>query len=710
MPNRKTTPDADLKDAAARPRPGEESAADKDAQIARLARELALTKKDAKETAARLSRQRDISGAHKDAQLAQCLHHLRRINASPWWRLGKLLEKLILSPLRLIASSLAGNRPPGSSSLCDRAYQKWIELYDTLSDRDRQEIRDHIRALDYQPLISILIQAQEGPEQAFRDTLESVRAQLYTNWELCVAATPSARVAAVLEEMSSRDPRIKWTRVEPNNSQVHNVALALAAGEFVARMGQSDILAEQALYEIAVELNDNPSADLVYSDEDKINGDGARHSPHFKTDWNPELFLGHDMISRLAVYRRPLVEKIGGLAPGDGGSGDYDLALRAAGATSADKIRHVPAVLYHRRNASGLSEIQPECSIVSAHRAKRDYFMARKESAEVERNPAFANADRIRRPLPSPPPLVSLIVSTCDRHDLLGPCMRGLLHRTTYQPIEVIIIDHQSDDARTIALLERLKADKRVRIIAYERPFNYSDMNNKAVAQARGEIIGLINNDIDVIEPDWLAEMVSLAVLPENGAIGAKLLYPSDRVQHGGIILGSYWGPDHAHTNAERDESGYFGRLQLTTNVSAVTGACLIIRKSLFEEVGGLNALDLPVGYNDVDLCLKIRAKGYRNVWTPFALLYHHEYSSRRRDTTAAQIERADRERAYMRSKWGEAFDRDPYFNVNLTLQNPSFALAFPPRRIKPWRNVSFHPAPEARPRKSAPEHGFRVC
>lgn len=574
-----------------------------------------------------------------------------------------------------------------------RSYQKWVRLYDTISREDRRRIKDHICMLEYQPLISVVMPAYETPEKTFREAIESVRAQLYTNWELCIAddASQSPRVAETLEEMSRLDPRIKWMQRESNGhiSAASNSALALATGEFVALMDHDDLLPEQALYEVAVELNAHPDADLIYSDEDRIDDDGRRHSPYFKTDWNPELFFGHNMISHLGVYRRSILDKIGGFRVGLEGSQDYDLALRVVNATSDNKIKHIPAVLYHwrdRAQAASFSVAQLQRCVGAARRAKKDYFLVRGESVEVLENPLVQNYERILRSVPSPAPLVSLIVPTHNRHDLLGPCVEGLMHRTNYRPIEIIIVDHQSDDSRTVALLERLRGDERVRIMRYEGPFNYSDMNNKAVAQARGEIIGLINNDIDVIEPNWLSEMVSLAVLPENGAVGAKLLYPNGRVQHGGVILGG-GGARHANANARRNETGYFSRLALTSNISAVTGACLVVRKELFQMAGGLNAVELPVAFSDVDLCLKIRAMGFRNVWTPFALLRHHESPSRGPDTARGNIKRVRREIDYLRGAWEGHLDTDPYFNVNLA--SPSFALAFPPRRIKPWRSVA---------------------
>lgn len=670
----------------------EEFAADKDAKIAQLERELAVAKADASLTTARLLRELDELSAVKRGQISECLYHLRRINASGWWRLGKALERLIVDPYQVIIRLLSKKRAVGvQEPLGERAYQKWIEVYDTLSERDRGKIRNQISSLRHRPLISIVMPAYDTPEKVLREAIGSIRAQLYENWELCIAddASELSSVAAILEEFSALDARIKWIR-RPSNGHIaeaSNSALALAAGEFIALMDHDDLLAEQALYEVVAEFNLYPDADIIYSDEDRIDSNGVRHAPYFKTDWNPELFLSHNMVCHLGVYRRALVEKIGGFRRGFEGSQDYDLTLRAVNATSAEKIRHIPAILYHWRSGvegSSFSETQLERCVKAACRAKKEYLLARKESAKVIPNPYAPGWHRICRAVPSPPPLVSLIVLTRDRHDLLSTCVDGLLNRTTYRPTEIIIVDHQSKDPRTRALLQRLSVDERVRILPYKGPFNYSDMNNRAVANAKGKIVGLLNNDIDVIEPEWLSEMVSLAIRPENGAIGAKLLYPGDGVQHGGVILGLPWGAEHVGKGAQRNDLGYFGRLAVTNNVSAVTGACMVLRKSLFEDVGGLNP-DLAIAFNDVDLCLELHARGYQNVWTPFALLYHHESVSRGRDATQDKIVRAAREWDYLRMKWGHALEIDPYYNVNLSLQNPVFGLAFPPRRIKPW-------------------------
>jgi GT2 family glycosyltransferase len=686
----KTEPVRELADPGNQLQKLEDVIADREQQIARLQREL----KAAREV--NQVQLQDLAAA-KNGQIAECLHHLKHINASPWWRLGKGLERLG-TPVGHLIAAIKPKPETMQQRQLDPLYQKWIKLYDTLSDRDRASIREHIATLDYRPLISIVMPAYDTQDERFRETIRSVQSQLYPNWELCVAddASPSPSVSATLQEFSATDKRIKWVRRATNGhiSEASNSALALASGEFIALLDHDDLLPERALYEVAVELNRHLDADIIYSDEDRIGRDNLRHAPYFKPDWNPELFLGHNLISHLGVYRAALIEKIGGFRSGYEGSQDYDLALRAVNASSADRIRHIPTVLYHWRddtNEKSFSESQFERCVDAGRRAKKDYFAARGEAAEIMPNPSMRHWDRIKRPVPTPAPLVSIVIPTRNRADLLAACVEGILHKTDYTAIEVIIIDHQSDDPRAVALLEQLKQEPRVRVLRYEGAFNYSDMNNKAVAEARGELLCLMNNDVAVIHPDWLSEMVSLAMLPDNGVVGAKLLYPNGRVQHAGVVCGVPWGMDHVQTHAPSGETGYFGRLALTTNVSAVTGACLIVRKELFDAVGGLDAIDLPIAYNDVDLCLKIRAKGYRNVWTPFATLYHHESVSRGKDCHPAKVDRANRELDFMRRKWGLELERDPYFNPNLVLRNPTVCLAFPPRRGKSWQNVGLN-------------------
>ncbi|HLQ94109.1 MAG TPA: glycosyltransferase family 2 protein [Xanthobacteraceae bacterium] len=584
-----------------------------------------------------------------------------------------------------------------SEDTASRSYQSWIESYDTVLEDDRQQIKAHIQALNYHPLISVVMPVYDTNEEFLRKAIVSVQSQLYENWELCIAydASFSPHVGIALKEFSSRDPRLRCVRREFNGNvcAASNMALGLAMGEFVGFMDHDDLLPETALYEVVVELNRYPQADLVYSDNDHVDDNGARYDPHFKSDWNPELFLGCNIVCHLTTIRRSLVNSVGGFRMGYEGSQDYDLALRIVRASAPERIRHIPAILYHWRRSPDIDSFPSrhlDKCIAAARRAKNDDFKDCKEQAQTVENPFIPSYDRIVRSLPAPPPLVTLVVPTKNKYEVLGPCIAGLLHRTDYCEKEIIIIDHQSDDPATLKLLERLGSERGVRIIKYEGPFNYSEMNNRAVQQARGDIIAFINNDVDVIDPGWLSEMASLAVVRENGAIGAKLLYSNDSVQHAGMVLGIGGIAGHMFKNWPITNLGYCGRLAMTSNVSAVTGACLVLRKSLFEDVGGFDAKNLPVAFNDVDLCLRIQAAGYRNVWTPFALLYHHESYSRGSDLSPENMERARSEANYMHHTWGDKFNNDPFYNLNLSLKDENFNLAFPPRREKPWRLPEF--------------------
>ncbi len=576
-------------------------------------------------------------------------------------------------------------------------YQLWVEAYDTLSDADREAIRAHVQRLDAKPLISVVMPAYDTDERLLKAAIASVQAQLYPNWELCVCddASPSPQVWRVLKKAAARDKRIKVVRRDQNGhiSAATNSALALATGDFVALMDHDDLLPEHALYEVAVELNAHPDTDLIYTDEDKVDGEGQRFEPYFKTDWNPELLLTQNMVSHLGVYRKALVDQLGGLRVGFEGSQDYDLALRVSEATTPDRIRHIPAILYHWRQNAGVasfSESALERCADAARRAVTEHLVRTGEpAATVESQPDLPAWLYVRRPLPDPAPLVSVIVPTRDRANLLAACARGVLQETDYPAIELIIVDNGSVEPATQALFQELAADRRVTILRRPGPFNYSALNNAAAAQAKGEILLLLNNDIEVIEPGWLTQMVAQAVRPGVGAVGARLLYADGRVQHGGVILGVGREPrvaGHLHPFAAREDNGYYGHLRVARNVSAVTAACMALRRSVFEEVGGLNETDLPVAFNDVDLCLKIRAAGYDIIWTPLAELYHLESASRGSDARPEVAARALAEIAYMRERWGPVLDADPFYGPNFDLLYGDYRPASPPRREKPWR------------------------
>ena len=433
-----------------------------------------------------------------------------------------------------------------------------------------------------------------NPQVGFlRQAVASVQSQIYPDWELCIAddASPDPAVRDALREMAGADTRIKLV-LRPENGHISaasNSALAVASGEFVALMDHDDILPDHALFEVAAALDANPDLDVIYSDEDHIDGDGRRNTPYFKSDFNPDLLLGHNLISHLGVYRRALLERIGGFRLGFEGSQDYDLALRAVDASAPERVHHIPAVLYHWRSATGtdtFSEASLQRCIAAARRAVADHLERRGHAGEVASHPALPNWQWVRRPRPDPAPLVSVIVPTKDRAELVRPCVDGLLNRTAYSNIEVLIVDHQSTEPSALALFAELARDPRVRVLPHEGPFNYSAINNAAVLQARGSVLALLNNDIDVIAPGWLDEMVALAVLPEVGAVGAKLLYPDDRVQHAGVILGAGGVAGHFFHRIAADDPSYFGRAALVSTVAAVTAACLVVRRAVFDEVG----------------------------------------------------------------------------------------------------------------------------
>jgi glycosyltransferase involved in cell wall biosynthesis len=574
-----------------------------------------------------------------------------------------------------------------------KRYDKWVKDFDTLSESDRSKIRAHIDKLAYKPVISVIMPVYETPERMLREAIDSIRNQLYPYWELCIADDESKahHVTRLLCRAAEDDPRIKWMRREQNGniSAASNSALALATGEFVALMDHDDLLSQHALYEVAVALNNNPAFDIIYSDEDQIDGEGRRSLPYFKTDWNIDLLLGHNMISHLGVYRRSLLERVGGFREGFEGSQDYDVALRCADETVPSRISHIPSILYHWRRDYGATSFSErdlaECSN-AALRAISDHLDRRHETGEAKPHPILPQWSRVIRAIPRSAPLVSLIVPTRDHADLLGMCVDGLLNRTDYSEIEVLIIDHASELPETLEMFEKFRLDPRVRIVPYTGTFNYSAINNMGVAKARGSLVGLINNDIDVINPSWLAEMVSLALMEDVGAVGAKLIYRNNRIQHAGIALGVGGVANHFAYAMPRSDIGYFGRNVLTSSVSAVTGACLVVRKSVYEEVGGLNETDLAVAFNDVDFCLKVGKNGYRNVWTPHAELYHHESASRKAEETPERVKQFQREIEYMLTTWGHEIRHDPFYNDNLSTDiDEFFELAFPPRRQKSW-------------------------
>ncbi|MCW6511419.1 glycosyltransferase family 2 protein [Lichenifustis flavocetrariae] len=583
----------------------------------------------------------------------------------------------------------------------DQAYGRWVKQLDRLTAADRGAIKEHVARLEYRPKISIIVPVYNTPESVLTSTVQSVFDQLYPDWELCIVDDGSTEphIAKLFDRFAEADARVKHLHRQENGhiAAASNSALGLATGAFVALLDHDDLLAEQALYEIAVELNVHPAADIVFSDEDKIDENGRRYDPYFKSDFSLDLLLGQNMFNHLTVYRKSLVDSVGGFRPGFEGSQDYDLALRIVAMTTPEKIRHIPAVLYHWRQTSGgesFSQAYLDRCIQSAQRAVAEFLNrdGANPIATVGRVSEHVPWNRVRWVLCQPEPLVSILIPTRDRADLMRQCLEGLLKRTAYGRFEVIIVDNGSVERETHDLFAELTLDPRVRVLSQAGPFNYSALNNAAAREAQGEILLLLNNDIDVIKPDWLLEMVSLLQRADVGVVGAKLIYADTRIQHAGVRLGAgtfEGGPGiagHFGWFQDRDDLGYFGSLALARDVSAVTGACLAVRRNLYEQVGGLEADHLGVAFNDIDLCLKVRAAGYKVIWTPFAELYHLESASRGSDLAGEKMDRFHGECRFMRDKWGDLLQRDPFYNPAFDNYDNDYRLSFQPQRQKPWK------------------------
>jgi len=597
--------------------------------------------------------------------------------------------RLDFLPLEAAAGSLLTKQ---AASGRDLEYTAWCEAHDTLTSQDEALIRQSIERMAARPLISVLMPVYNPEPRFLERALDTVLSQLYPNWELCIAddCSTDPAIREVLERYSARDPRIKVVYRDENGhiSRSSNSAMALLTGEFTALMDHDDELAPHALYMVAHEINSYPKVDVIYSDEDKVDSIGRRHDPHFKTDWNQELFYSQNMVAHLGVYRTSILREIGGFRAGFEGSQDYDFTLRFLQHTTPDRIRHIPHVLYHWRIFEGVrtfSSNNPSRSIETARRALTEYFDEVEPTSELEAIEAFPSWWRIRRTLPDTLPLVTIIIPTRDRLNLVRNCVDGILNRTAYDPLEVIIVDNGSQEPATLSYFADIQNDPRVRVLRDDGPFNYSRLNNLAIAHARGTYVCFLNNDIEVIEPDWLSEMVSQALQPQVGAVGAKLLYADGSLQHAGVTLGVYGVAAHGHRHFAGNSIGYFGHPQLVREASAVTAAALLMPKDLFETVGGFDAENLVVSYNDVDLCLRIGEAGYRIVYTPFATLFHLESASRGPDVRPEQKELQRVERGYMLARWEEKLRSDPFYNPNLSVMNEDYGLAFPPRARRPW-------------------------
>ena len=561
-------------------------------------------------------------------------------------------------------------------------YDLWILKNEPTTSKIEQ-YKKEVKDFEYQPKISILTPVYNPDVAWIEAAIESVINQAYENWELCLAdASTKKDVKKCLEAYTKKDPRIKVKFLAENKgiSENSNEALALATGEYIGLLDHDDEISPDALYEVVKYLQTNRDVDMIYSDEDKIDLEGNRRDPFFKPDWSPDTFLSCMYTCHFGVYKKKIIDEIAGFRKDFDGSQDYDLVLRVMDKTHS--IHHIPKILYHWRMVPGSAASAAGAksyASVAAKKALADYTKRNNIEGEVI-DGFWTSSYYIKRKL-FKTPLVSVIIPTKDNVDVLKRCIDSIFQKTSYSNYEIIIVDNNSTNKKTFDYFEKLKIVSNIKILKYKKEFNFSKINNFAVQNAQGEVILFLNNDTEIITNGWITAMLEHAQRSEVGAVGCKLLYPNKTIQHAGVILGITGTPGekgvagHSHKHLSTNSNGYIGRVNTIHNVSAVTAACIMLRKDVFEEVGGFDE-NLAVAFNDVDLCLKIREHGYLIVYTPYAELYHHESFSRGYENTPEKQDRFSKEVKYIREKWGAVIDKgDPYYNPNLTLEREDFEI-----------------------------------
>ncbi len=626
---------------------------------------------------------------NKDTRIRHIDTQMNMILESKVWRTAEFLRKLfyvkILKFFPALQRSMLTVTREGFRSLWKKKEimkpgdTKPEDLYDIwlrnnfLSEEKKRVIRDKIDRFSYKPKISIILPVYNVAEIWLKKAIDSVFAQLYENWELCIVddASPKNHIRKVLSKYKShKKVKLKFLKDNGGIAQSSNEALSLATGEFVGFLDHDDELSPDALYENVKILNLYPDADLIYSDEDKLNPEGKRIEPHFKPSWSPDLLLSYNYICHFSVYRKTKLDQINGLRSGFEGSQDYDLLLRLTEKT--DKIHHIPKVLYHWRQIKGSTSTEHKekiSHIDNSITALQETLKRRKIEGTVEKGINFKQFEsyRIKRKL-TQKPLISIIIPMKDKVSYLKKNLKSIEEKTEYDNYEIVIVDNNSKEKETFDYLKSLEEKKSIRILQYKSEFNFSKINNYAVSQVEGEHVLFLNNDIEVISRGWLSAMLEHSQRKEVGAVGAKLVFPNNTIQHAGTIIGLGGTAGHSHKHIPVESSGYFGALNTIRNYSAITAACMMIRKDVFEDVGGFDEKKLAVAFNDVDLCLKIRKKGYLIVYTPFAALYHYESVSRGYDLNPREI-------TAMNSRWGDILLSDPYYNPNLCLDSEDFKI-----------------------------------
>ncbi len=565
--------------------------------------------------------------------------------------------------------------------LSNDGYQGWIRKNEPKS-KDLAKQREKIKAFNHRPLISVIMPVWNTPSKILNQTIRSVVNQTYDNWEFCIADGHSnPETEKVLSYWAKKEPRIKVVRLDQNQGIAvnSNKALSLAKGEFVAFLDHDDLLAPFALFEVVAELQDNMDLDVIYSDEDKTDKSGKRFTPFFKPDFSPDYLRSINYMPHFLAVRKSLGDQVGWFLEGYDGAQDYDLILRLV--EKARFVGHIPKILYHWRVWAGSTAKE---GVTKPHannagkKALQEHLARIGHSAQVE-DGIYTTNYRVNYHF-NKKTLVSIIIPNQDQASALECCVNSILQNTTYTNFEIFLIENGSSKEETFSLYKRLEKNSNIHFANWNEPFNYSRINNWAVKQTNGEVVLFLNNDTQVINGDWLEQMLQFAMRQDVGAVGAKLYYPDKTIQHAGIVVGIGGVAGHSHKHFPVKYSGYFNRLISTQNVSAVTAACMMIRKQVLHEVNGFDE-NYVLAFGDVDLCLSIMQKGYLNVWTPYAELYHHESKTRGYEDTAEKRERFRKETKYFKNKWKDFLQKgDTYYNPNLTLLAEDFSIT--PNRV----------------------------
>lgn len=555
-------------------------------------------------------------------------------------------------------------------------YGPWYEAYipdeETLEKQRKKKFKDA-------PLISVAVPAYRTPKVFLCQMIDSLKAQTYGNWELCIAnGSPDDReMGQVLAKYASEDSRIRVMDLKENLGIAENTnqAIAMARGEFIGLMDHDDLLAPNALYEVVAAINREPLADAVYTDEDKVTTDLDEHfQPHLKPDFNLDLLRSNNYICHFFVVRRSIVEKIGGFRREFDGAQDYDFIFRCVEASK--KVVHVPEILYHWRTHKASTADNPASKMYAFDAGKRAieaHLQRTGTNGTVSHTPDLGFY-RVQYPVQGKP-LVSIIIPNKDEKETLKACLDSIRKSTDYKNYEIIIVENNSTEDETFAYYRELSKEPDIRLLRWKKEFNYSAINNFGAKHAKGEYLLFLNNDVTIITPEWMSEMLGMCGRPEVGAVGVKLIYPDNTIQHAGCVVGIGGIAGHMFVDMPAERTGYLHKASILQDMSAVTAACMMVKKSVFEQVEGFTE-KLAVAFNDVDLCLKINRAGYLVVYDPYAKLYHMESKTRGAEDNKAKVRRFQTEIEYMRCNWLDILKNgDPYYNKNLSLTKWNYSL-----------------------------------